>query len=255
MADQQDLLAAFVEFSDTLTDHHEVAEFLHRLTKRCVELVGTSAAGAMLADRDDGLELIASSNDPSRLVELHQLRHDEGPSLDSYRTGSAVHSDLRADAHRAWPRFAPHARDAGFESVSVLPMRLRGDVIGVLDLYSGASNPLGPHDCMAAQALADIATIGILQERALRDERTVTFQLEAALSSRVVIEQAKGLVAERFGITVDAAFKLIRDYTRSHNRPLGETARNIVNGDSGTNAAVAADLNGSAFPVQSHLIR
>jgi GAF domain-containing protein len=210
MADQKDLLAALVEFSDTLVRDHDVVEFLQRLTTRCVDLVDTSEAGIMLADRDCTLQHVVASNDRTSLLALEQLRHDEGPSLDSYRSGVALHCGISPE-HRRWPRFVPRAQQVGFASVSVLPMRLRSDVIGVLNLYSESPDPLESDDRMAAQALADIATIGILQARALRDERTVNFQLENALTSRILIEQAKGVVAERFSITVDVAFQLIRD--------------------------------------------
>jgi GAF domain-containing protein len=159
-----------------------------------------------------------------------ELQHDEGPCLDAYHSGVAVHSTMTDDADTRWPRFAPHARDVGFASVSALPMRLRTEVVGALNLFSTTPGPLDPENRMAAQALADIATIGILQQRAMRDAHIVTTQLEAALKSRIVIEQAKGIVAERAHVTIDAAFTLLRSYARSHNRLLSQTALEIING-------------------------
>jgi GAF domain-containing protein len=236
MPREQDLLAAFIEFADTIVDDYDVVEFLHRLATRCVELVDASEAGIMLADRDGTLHYVASSSERMRLIELFELQHDQGPCLDAYRDGVQVHSGLSDDAYTRWPRFAPYARDAGFESVSALPMRLRTEVIGALNLFSTTPAPLGPEDQQVAQALADIATIGILQERALNDGRIVTSQLEGALASRIVIEQAKGIVAERNHVGIDTAFELLRSYARTHHRLLRQTAHEIINETLATDA-------------------
>jgi GAF domain-containing protein len=235
---EQDLLAAFIQFADTFVDDYDVVEFLHRLATRCVEFVGASEAGVMLADRNGTLCYVASSSERMRLIELFELQHDQGPCLDAYRSGVAVFSGVTDDATTKWPRFAPHAREVGFASVSALPMRLRTEVIGALNVFSSSPAPLDSEDLLVAQALADIATIGILQERALRDSRIVTSQLEAALESRVVIEQAKGIVAERAHVSIDAAFSLLRGYARSHNRLLSQTAHEIIAGTLTTDALV-----------------
>jgi GAF domain-containing protein len=230
MPRQEDLLAAFIEFADTFVDDYDVVEFLHRLATRCVELVDASEAGIMLADMDGTLRYVASSSERMRLVELFELQQDQGPCLDAYRGGTPVLCGTTLEANMRWPRFASQFRDAGFTSVSALPMRLRTDVIGVLNLFSSTPGPLGPEDQMVAQALADIATIAILQERTLHDAHIVTSQLEAALESRVVIEQAKGIVAERAHVSIDAAFALLRGFARSHNRLLSQTAREVIDG-------------------------
>ena len=236
MPKMQELLAAFVEFADTFVDDYDVVEFLHRLAERCVALVTVSEAGIMLADADDGLRYVASSSERMHLIELFELQHDEGPCVDAYRTGVAVLSDMTEEATTRWPRFAPHAREVGFQSVSALPMRLRTQVIGALNLFSTTSEPLSPEDQQVAQALADIATIGILQQRALSDKHVVTSQLEAALASRVLIEQAKGRVAERNHVSIDDAFTLLRGYARSHSRLLRQTAEDILDGTLGAEA-------------------
>jgi transcriptional regulator with GAF, ATPase, and Fis domain len=230
MSREQDLLAAFTEFADTLVADYDVVEFLHRLAERCVEILDVSEAGLMLADRNGTLCYIASSSERMRLIELFELQHDEGPCLDAYRTGVAVHRSTSDDANERWPTFVAHARGVGFQSMSALPMRLRSDVIGALNLFSTAPEPLSLEDQQVAQALADIATIGILQERALSDGQVVTTQLQSALKSRVVIEQAKGIVAEHNHVSVDDAFRLLRGYARGHNRLLGQTAVEILNG-------------------------
>jgi GAF domain-containing protein len=236
MAREQDLLTAFIEFADTFVDEYDIVEFLHRLAERCVELVDASEAGIMLADRAGELHYVASSSERMRLIELFEIQHDEGPCLDAYRAGVSVHSRLSDKADGRWPRFAPHARDVGFESVSALPMRLRSEIIGALNIFSVSPVPLGEDDRLVLQALADIATIGILQERALGDALVVTSQLEAALESRIAIEQAKGIVAERNQVTVDEAFALLRNYSRAHNMLLSQTAREIIDGSLGAAA-------------------
>jgi GAF domain-containing protein len=236
MPREQQLLKAFIEFADTIVDQYDVVEFLHRLALRCVELVDASEAGIMLADRDGTLHYVASSSERMRLIELFELQHDEGPCLDAYRDGVAVHTSLNDDATTRWPRFAPHAREVGIASVSALPMRLRTEVIGALNILSTTSTALSAEDQEVTQALADIATIGILQERALNDAKVVTSQLEGALESRVVIEQAKGIVAERNHVAIDTAFELLRGYARTHNRLLRQTAEDIIDGTLSTDA-------------------
>jgi GAF domain-containing protein len=230
MTREQVLLKAFIEFADTIVDEYDVVEFLHRLAGRCVELVDASEAGIMLADRDGTLHYIASSSERMRLIELFELQHDEGPCLDAFRDGIAVHCSLADEAQTRWPHFAPHAQQVGFESVSALPMRLRTEVIGALNLFSSSPGPLSSDDQEVVQALADIATIAILQERALNDAQVVTSQLEGALESRVVIEQAKGIVAERNSVPIDEAFELLRGYARTHNQMLRRTAQEVIEG-------------------------
>jgi hypothetical protein len=231
MPREQDLLAAFIEFADTFVDDYDVVEFLHRLAQRCVDLVDATEAGIMLADGSGTLRYVASSSERMRLIELFELQHDQGPCVDAYRTGVAEHAGITDEATTRWPAFSAYASDVGIRSVSALPMRLRTEVIGALNLFSTNTEPLGPDDEMVAQALADIATIGILQERAFHDGRIVTGQLEAALESRIVIEQAKGIVAERAQVGIDEAFTMLRSYARSHNRLLRQTSHEIISGD------------------------
>jgi transcriptional regulator with GAF, ATPase, and Fis domain len=230
VAREQELLAAFIEFADTIVDEYDVVEFLHRLAERCVKLLNASEAGIMLANRDSSLHYVASSSERMRLIELFEIQHEEGPCLDAYRTGVAVHCVLNEEAQRLWPRFAPHAREVGFEAVSALPMRLRSEVIGALNLFSTSPEPLETEDQMAAQALADIATIGIIQERAVNSARVVSSQLEVALESRIVIEQAKGIVAEHGHVSIDTAFTLLRGYARNNNVLLSQTAQDVISG-------------------------
>jgi GAF domain-containing protein len=227
--DSQRLSTTFVELADTLVADFDVLDFLHLLTTRCTQLLDVSAAGVLLADPVGDLRVMAASSEQVRLLELFQLQNDQGPCLDCYRSGRPVSvGDLSAVQPR-WPRFTAQARQRGFSTVLALPMRLRQNVIGALNLFStGAA--LEPTDIQIAQALADVATIGILQQRAQRQADTVVTQLQTALTSRVLIEQAKGILAERLTITMDEAFTALRGHARAHHRHLSELAQAVVTG-------------------------
>jgi GAF domain-containing protein len=230
MAREELLVETFVTLADTLVDEYDVIDFLQTLAERCVELLDGSEAGIMLADADGRLRHAACSSERMRLVELFELQHEEGPCFDAYSRQTAVVSGSPDDAEARWPRFAPHAREAGFAAVSAVPMRLRTEVIGALNLFSSEPRALGDDDVRVVQALADVATIGILQERAIRDSNALSSQLEVALESRIVIEQAKGIVAEHQRVSVDEAFELLRHFARDHNRLLAETCRQVITG-------------------------
>jgi transcriptional regulator with GAF, ATPase, and Fis domain len=225
---QVQLGEAFVELADTLVDQYDVLEFLNRLSGHTTTLLDTDAAGLLLADHRGQLALVAASAEEPRLLELFQLQNDEGPCLDCYRTGQSVTvSDLEAEATR-WPAFAEAARAHGYRSVHALPMRLREETIGTLNLFGSRPGALAPDQLRVAQALADVATIGILQERAIHRAEILAEQLQTALNSRVLIEQAKGLLAAHGNLSMDAAFDRLRSYARNHNRRLSELALAVV---------------------------
>ena len=226
------LAQVFVELADTLVGGFDLMEFLHALTERCVELLEVDAAGLLLADSGGMLRLVAASTERARVLELFQIQNDEGPCLDCYRTGQAVIvSDIRADrATAGWPRFAAAAGEMGCAGVHALPMRLRDQVVGTLNLFRIAPDGLDPAVAVAARALVDVATIGILQERAIHQQEVIAAQLQVALNSRVMIEQAKGILAERLQATTDDAFIILRRYARDHNRPLTQLAADVIDG-------------------------
>jgi transcriptional regulator with GAF, ATPase, and Fis domain len=220
----------FVELTDTMVAGFDMIEFLHVLTDRSVQLLDVSAAGLLLADPRGELRVVAASSEAARLLELFQIQNDQGPCLDCFRSGRPVQSaDLAAEAQR-WPRFAPAAREAGFAAVQALPMRLREQVIGALNLFRAHPGPYDPADIRVGQALADVATISLLHERSMRHSDTLNEQLQTALNSRVIIEQAKGKLAERLGLDMDQAFNLLRDYARTSNRRLSDLAQAFVDG-------------------------
>lgn len=224
------LAHALVELADTLVADFDVVELLSRLTDRCVEVLDVSAAGIMLADPDGELRVIASSSETMRLLELFEVQSEEGPCQDSFRTGRQVVNHDLSGADDRWPRFAAEARDAGFHAVHALPMRLRGTVIGALNLFHDTPGRMTQADVDAGQALADIATISILQSRASHDAQVVNEQLNHALNTRVVIEQAKGMIAEREGLDLETSFRLLRNHARNHNLRLADVATSIVGG-------------------------
>ena len=226
------LAQTFVELADTLVVGFDLMEFLHTLAERSVELLEVAAAGLLLADGRGALRLVAASTEQARVAELFQIQNDEGPCVDCFRSGQVVSiSDIStADLAKRWPRFAPAAHQMGFAGVHAIPMRLRDQVIGTLNLFRTAPNGLDQAGARAARALVDIATIGILQERAVRQQEIVAEQLQVALHSRVMIEQAKGIMAERHRVTPDEAFLVLRRYARNHNRPLTALAMDVIDG-------------------------
>ncbi len=226
MPDESRLVETLVELAGAPLD---VVNLLQVLAERSVELLEAAGAGVILADKRGTRRGVASTSERERLLELFQLQHEEGPSLECYRSGAPVHEEAIAHLSR-WPRFAVEARAAGLRSVHSLPMRWRAHVIGTLDLFRTSPGPLSDADLTAAQALADVVTIGVLQQQALRDARALGDQLQWALNSRVVIEQAKGLVAGRAGSSIEDALVSLRAYARSHNRRLHEVAEQVVAG-------------------------
>jgi GAF domain-containing protein len=225
----QRLAKVFVEVADTLVDEFDLLDFLHMLTDRTANLVGASTVGLLLADQRGRLQFMAASDENTKLLELFQVQNHEGPCLDAYHTARPViNADLRQAAAR-WPRFAPRATAAGFRAVHAFPLSLRKEVIGALNVFgTEVGGGFDDDDVGIIQALADVAAIGLLQERAISRGEVLTEQLQGALNSRIVIEQAKGAIAQARGISVDEAFTIIRGYARRHNQRLSDVAHTIV---------------------------
>jgi transcriptional regulator with GAF, ATPase, and Fis domain len=224
------LAHALVELADTLVHDFDLVAFLQLLSDHCVDLFALSSAGVMLQDQQAVLQVIASSDERGRTLELMELQNQEGPCLDAFRTRAPVQAS-GDDAAVRWPLFTEQARVAGYLSFAALPMRLRDQTIGALNMFSEQEQELAPNDLTGAQALADVATIGLLNERTLREARVVAEQLQHALTSRVVLEQAKGIIAVRLDRDVDDAFNVMRTYARRNNLRLSDIARQIVDGD------------------------
>jgi len=225
------LAETFVGLADTLVDDYDVVDLLDRLAMACVDLLGAAAVGLLLDDQKGHLAVVASSSEEMRLLEIFQLQNNEGPCLDCVRSGSAVTSgDLAADRAK-WPVFVPAALSAGFRSVAALPLRLRDHTIGGLNMFGDRPVPMAATDRRLAQALADVATIGILQQRSVHRNVLVAEQLQHALNSRITIEQAKGVIAERSGVGMDRAFDALRRFARDGNLKLTDVAAGVVRGD------------------------
>ena len=228
--DDQRVAEAFVEMADTLVDDFDLMDFLHRVTVRCADVLDVSAAGLLLTDQRGALRVVAASTEQTRLLELLQIQTDEGPCPECFHTGRPVAlADLTAAADR-WPRFVAEALKIGFGSAHALPMRLRSDIIGALNLFTIQPGALPARTLHLGQALADVATIALLQARAIDHRDTLAEQLQTALNSRIIIEQAKGVIAERRQLDVDSSFTLLRNAARSSNRRLSDLARAIVDG-------------------------
>jgi len=221
----------FVSLADTLVDDYDVVEVLDHLVRSCVSLLDVSEAGLLLDDQRGKLALVASSSEETRLLEMFVLQNNQGPCLDCVRgRGIVTSADLEAD-HDRWPSFVPQALAAGFRSVTAVPLRLRDDVIGGLNMFSDRPMLLTDADLRLAQALADAATIGILQQRAVHRTSVLAEQLQMALNSRVSIEQAKGVIAERHNVPMDVAFEALRRHARDNNLKLHDVASGVVSGD------------------------
>ena len=230
MTREQQIVETFVELADTMVDDFDVIEFLHRVSERCVGLLDCDEAGVLLADAAGSLRVMASSSERSDALELMQTQNDEGPCFECYTRGESISSeDLEADRGR-WPSFSPAALAHGFCSVHALPMRVRGETVGALNLFRSRRGRLDQPDVPVGQGMADIAAVALMQERSVRESRGVVQQLQGALDSRVVIEQAKGVVAERAHIGLDAAFARMRGYARANNLKIGIVARDVVDG-------------------------
>jgi GAF domain-containing protein len=225
---EQTLADTFVKLADSLVDDYDVVDLLDQLVNACVHVLGVTAAGMLLDDQKGNLALVASSSQESRLLELFVLQSNEGPCLDCVRSGATVISGNLDEEATRWPRFVPAARVAGFHSVAAMPMRLRDQTIGGLNLFMASPHVVPAEDRLLAQALADVATIGILQQRSLHRSHLLSEQLQNALTSRIAIEQAKGVLAERNGLTMDSAFDALRRHSRDHNLKLTEVARAVV---------------------------
>jgi GAF domain-containing protein len=221
------LAQAFVRLADTLASDFDIVDFLQGLSSDSVAILGAEAAGVMLADARGALRLIASSDERMRLLELFELQGAQGPCLDAFSTGRAVQASA-ADSRIRWPAFAPHASDAGFQMMCAVPLRVRTDVIGAMNLFRGTDEPFTDAEMHIAQAMGEMAAIGLIQERAIRERTLLAEQLQAALASRVIIEQAKGMLAEYLSTTVDDAFQLLRNYARDRNRKLSQVASDVV---------------------------
>jgi len=224
------LARVFVELADTLVEEFDMVEFLHMLTERCVELLEADAAGLMLADQRGNLQLVASTVERAQLLELFELQAGEGPCLECFSTGRAITNVDLAEARARWPIFVAAAEEAGFRSTHAIPMRLRGQVIGALNLFADQPVRLGDDVVAIGQAMADVATIGLLHERNLREQTVLSEQLQTALHSRVLIEQAKGVLAARAGISVTEAFTRMRSHARGNNLPLTGVAAAVIDG-------------------------
>jgi transcriptional regulator with GAF, ATPase, and Fis domain len=224
---EQQLLQVFVKLADTLVADFDIVELLQMLVETCQSTFDVTAAAILLDSGEDGLDLVASTSEESRTVELMVLGSEEGPCLEAFHDGRAITVPNLREGD-GWSRFRTVAIENGFSAVHALPMRLRDESIGALTLFESRGDVMGEADVEAAQALADVATIGILQERAIRENQTVRRQLQTALDSRVIIEQAKGVVAYTHEEGMDEAFRRIRAYARDTRRALTEVSRAIV---------------------------
>lgn len=228
MDDPRRLSEVFVELADTLVADFDVVDFMTMLADRSVEVLGATEAGVLLADGSDRLRSVASTNETARLLDLFEVQAQEGPCLDCYRLGAPIVNHVLSEPDQRWPLFSTEARRLGFNIVHAIPMRLRGEVIGAMNIFSSNGELLDDASVAVGQALADVATIGLLQERSIREAARLTEQLQGALTSRIVIEQAKGMFAERERLDMDASFDALRTYSQVTNQKLAVVAQQLL---------------------------
>ncbi|WP_394428326.1 ANTAR domain-containing protein [Streptomyces sp. SGAir0957] len=228
MSREQHIARTFVELADTLVEDFDVIDFLHQMTVRCQELLDVTDAAVLLAHPGAHLHSPAPCDPSPALQRVLDVACAEGPAVEAHRTARAVTAPgpAGADAHRT--EFDRVRADAGYTLATALPMRLRQDNLGALLLLRTGDRPLRADDLALAQALADAATIGLLQARVIREQHTVNEQLHTALQTRIVIEQAKGILAARSGITLNQAFEALRRHARHHRVLLNEVAREVI---------------------------
>lgn|SRR5690625_1922990 len=229
MVSPEHILDTFVSVADTLVRDFDLVEFLHTLTEYAVPISGAEAAGILLADPAGQPQFMAASTAEARALELFQTQRDEGPCRDSFETGHSVVNLALSNAARRRPTFAPKAVSLGYESVHALPLRLRDERIGALNLFSPSAVQFDDEGVRIVQSLADIATIGIIQERSIRRAEIVSEQLQGALTTRIVIEQAKGALAQHCRIDVNEAFQLLRSYARENRFRLTDVCERAIN--------------------------
>jgi GAF domain-containing protein len=223
------LARTFVELADTLVADFDLIEFLSMLADRSVELLRSAEVGLALAG-PRGLQMMASSSERMRVTELLEVQFEEGPCFECYRVGLPVLNQQLASADDRWPRFAPMARESGFQTVHAVPLRLRDQVIGAMNVFDASLHEMTHTESNLLRALADVATIGILQERTVKQQSDLSIQLQSALNSRIAVEQAKGIVSERLKVDMDTAFAMIRSHARNHSTLLSTVADALVRG-------------------------
>jgi hypothetical protein len=234
------VLDAVVSLVDNLLDDFDIVDLLTDLTDRCADLLDVAAAGFLLSDPLGQLRLLAATSRQTRELELFQLQADEGPCVDCYFTGQLVAvADLHAEASR-WPRFVPAALEAGVASVHAVPMRAAGMVLGALGLFGSKPGELSEADLLVGQTLAHVACVAILQERPLT-RSTVIPRLHSALTSRIVVEQAKGFLRAHLDVSVDEAFWLLRRYARANGSHLTDVSRRLM-AEPSSRRALLADI-------------
>lgn len=219
---------AFVELASSLANGYDVVDLLSTLTSTCAELLDVNAAGLLLANRHGVLHVLAASSNASRDLELLQLQSEEGPCLDCYHDGTAVSvEDLSAQQER-WPRFAPTALESGFRSIHAIPLRLRNRVLGAMGLFGTRAGALNDEDLSLGQALADVASVSLFHNEATEDDRWLSDRLQTALGSRMIIEQAKGFLAQVGDLDMEQAFRVLQAFAREHDERLTDVAAGLV---------------------------
>lgn len=245
---ERQIIRAFVDLSNELVDGYDIVELLVRLTSNCAQLLDVASSGLLLADQHGVLHLVAATSERTHHLEVFQLQRDEGPCLDCYQSGAPVIVPDLADWGQRWPQFCPAAQSAGFASVHALPMRLRDTVLGALGLFGDRPGTLDADDLALAQALVHVASVAIVNENAAADRDTINAHLRHALTRRIALEQAKGVLAYTGKMDMDQAFTVLRRYSRDHGQKLTDVARRLVRRELRTEEVIEHAKSASTQP-------
>ena len=228
---EERLIETLINLADTLVGDFDVLDLFYVLVDSVPDLVDVDEAGLLLADEQGDLRVMAVTSESVRTIELLQIHTSSGPCFDAFASGEMVMASFNEPAAMdRWPVFAGAALEAGFGSIVAIPMKLRDHALGALNLFRVNENLLPDEELAAARALTDMAAIAILQNRAAHDSDVLVNQLQQALNSRVIIEQAKGVIAQKMDVDMEKAFAHLRNHSRNHNVILRRVAEDVVSG-------------------------
>jgi transcriptional regulator with GAF, ATPase, and Fis domain len=225
------LAEVMVGLADSLRPEHDVSDTMARLVEAATSVTDAVDAGILLADEHGVLHVMASTGERASEVEEMQLGTEEGPCLEAYSTGTPVEIADFEQVRERWPRFVQTAEGRGFRAAHAVPLTLRGRHLGAMGLFFDRPESLDDRAAALVQAMAQVATIAVIQQRTIREGADLAAQLQYALDARVLIEQAKGLLASSHGVSVDEAYGLLRDRARREQTRVRDLAEQLVNGN------------------------
>jgi GAF domain-containing protein len=227
--DERLLLEVLSDFAHTLAGRFDVSEVLYRLAENVVSILGVAGAGVSVVDDEGRLRPVTWINELTAQLERVEEANQQGPCVDSFLQGVVIRVPRLSEETGHWPEWCAEAKRHGVEAVLGVPLRAGETVIGAMNVYSIEARQWRDDDVQVAQVLTDMAAGYVANASDLEQSRRVTEQLTEALESRIIIEQAKGMLASEYRISVDEAFKVLRSHSRRHGASLRALADAVVN--------------------------